>query len=374
MKIKKFIAPSIKQALTDIKKELGDNAVILNSKKVKHGNLLSKEMFEITAAIDELDHPKYKEIRPTTVRHENAYSAPESTDWRAIEKVTKMTADMDEIKTALQQMSEQIKYNLPNLPKTLKDTFLELSDRGINHTIVQELVQNLYRDLSMNDLDDNHRLQTFVKANIGNRFHFAPIGVPTSTEPYIIMLIGPTGTGKTTTLAKMATHNGIYNNRKIAFITTDTYRIAGIEQLRTFAKIAQCPLEIVYTVDDIQKAILRHQDKELILIDTPGRSYHSHSYLMELKELIDRAKPNEVHLVLAANLSTQTMKNMIDHFSALPFNRFLFTKFDETACPSALLNVICEFNKAITFITTGQDVPDDIKCITPQEIANLIVE
>ena len=189
-----------------------------------------------------------------------------------------------------------------------------------------------------------------------------------------INVIGPTGVGKTTTLAKMAAEAVIEKRMKIAFITTDTYRIAAIEQLKTYAGLLNVPVEVVYKMDDFKKAIEKFQDYDHVFIDTAGRNFREKKYVDDLKEIIDFKHQMETYLVLSLTSKEQDMREIISQFASVGIDRFIFTKLDETSSYGSMINVMTEVKIGAAYVTTGQDVPEDIIEMNDDEIAHLLMK
>lgn len=176
-----------------------------------------------------------------------------------------------------------------------------------------------------------------------------------------VLFAGPTGVGKTTTIAKLAAGQSLWENRKVVLMTADTYRIAAVEQLRTYAKILGIPIEIAADPNDVRNAMKKHRDADLILLDTAGRSHYDGGRIDELQELHDAFEPNAVHLVLAANVKYRDMLGIIERMGVVPLSALLFTKLDETASYGTILNVMRDFALPTSFFTIGQNVPNDIE-------------
>jgi len=200
-----------------------------------------------------------------------------------------------------------------------------------------------------------------------------PIIIHKKRKQQVLALVGPTGVGKTTTIAKLAANFALNNQKSIALITSDTYRIAAVEQLKTVGDIIGIPVEVVFTPQNMKNSIINHSDKDLIFIDTAGRS-HKHALQMgELKGFLDAAEPDEIFLVLSATTKYKDMLEIVVKYEKLNFNRIIFTKLDETSTYGPILNVIQKTKKYLSYVTTGQSVPDDIEIADQDKIAQLIL-
>jgi flagellar biosynthesis protein FlhF len=188
------------------------------------------------------------------------------------------------------------------------------------------------------------------------------------------LFLGPTGVGKTTTLAKIAANYSLNHKKKIGLITADTYRIAAVEQLKTYAEILNLPVSVIYTPDEIHEAILEHQDKELILIDTAGRSHKNAEQFSELKMLVAAAEADEVYLVLNSSMGPRACREILNHYSFLKEYKLLFTKLDEALVPGIIINVRYATGRPLSYTTAGQSVPDDIEVANTAQIVKSIFQ
>jgi flagellar biosynthesis protein FlhF len=187
------------------------------------------------------------------------------------------------------------------------------------------------------------------------------------------LFLGPTGVGKTTTLAKLAAIYSIQHQKKVGLITADTYRIAAVDQLRIYAQILGIPLSIIYSPDELKDAIKYHEDKDIILIDTAGKSIKNREQEKEINQLLLSREIDEIYLVLGSNISYKGCVNIIESYRFLPDYKLLFTKVDEITSYGIILNCCLLTQKPLSYFTTGQDVPDDIEIVNPEKIKNLLI-
>ena len=200
-----------------------------------------------------------------------------------------------------------------------------------------------------------------------------PIHLTRRAGPTVIALVGPTGVGKTTTVAKLAANFSLREGRKVGLITIDTHRIAAVDQLQTYAQIIDVPLEVVTAPAQLRTAIDAMRDREVILLDTAGRSQNDRTKLNELKRFHDEARPHEVHLVLSGTCSRGALSETVNRFGAVGIDRVIFTKLDETVGFGAILSCLHQAKARLSYLTAGQDVPDDIEVGHGRRVAELIV-
>ena len=193
-------------------------------------------------------------------------------------------------------------------------------------------------------------------------------------EKKILILIGPTGVGKTTTLAKLAANFALLEEKSVSLITADTYRIAAIDQLRTFAQIINLPLDVVFSPFELKKAIESQTDKDVVLVDTAGRSPLDEEKMNELAELFKEELGAEVHLVLSATTKTEDLKAITGRFKKAGFDKLILSKIDETVSYGPLLEYLLDEAPPLSYLTNGQNVPDDIIFAQEKDLVELIAK
>ena len=282
------------------------------------------------------------------------------------EKIQKLEAELSQMKTLLAQvMSKDLPQDEVSLQDALRSQEVEeeiLRDMAAKSAAGDTLVDSLNpkaKDILADYLD---KVVNFSEGIQLNRH-----GVR------IVALIGATGVGKTTTLAKIAARFVLEKGVKAALITADTYRISAVEQLKTYSDIIGLPLEIVYSPDELKVAIHKHKDKDLVLIDTAGRSQHNDYQMKELQDFLAVDGRIEKHLVMSATTKNRDAEEILEKFSVCRPDRVIFTKTDETSSLGLILNLLSKKDIAVSFLTNGQSVPDDIIPATPAELARLLL-
>ena len=201
-----------------------------------------------------------------------------------------------------------------------------------------------------------------------------PVASTSLFQKKYVNVVGPTGVGKTTTIAKLAAEMVLKHFKKVAFITTDTYRIAAIEQLKTYSSILNVPIEVAYNTEDFLKAIEKFAHYDTVFIDTAGRNFRNKEYVEDLQRFISFDDEMETYLVLSVTSKQRDMEEILRQFSLIPISCFIFTKIDETASFGAVYNMMSMFQMDTAYITNGQNVPDDIVKMTPDKIIETLLE
>ena len=271
---------------------------------------------------------------------------------------------------------EQVRLPLNRLDslKAVKDPVLKMLYRQGIHGETATALANFTRDtMAAVDLLDEDKIRSFIVQTIHNLIEVQPPTFSPTGPQQRIALVGPTGVGKTTTLAKLAAHYLSNYSSSIALITIDTYRIAAVEQLKVYGEIMHLPVEVVITPDQLQEALQRHQDASLLLIDTAGRSPRDSLAISELSSFFRPELNIEKHLVLSAATRENELLSTIDSFAALGIDKTLFTKVDECTHTGVILNIQVQNNAPLSYITNGQRVPEDLLEISRRSVAELIM-
>jgi flagellar biosynthesis protein FlhF len=261
----------------------------------------------------------------------------------------------------------------PGTPRNNDHLLTMLIDRGINAETSRTITGLLRQSLPEQELCDSVHLNNAILATIQD---LIKVGRPIFTErnkQRRIALVGPTGVGKTTTLAKIAANYLSRYSPSIALITIDTYRIAAVEQLKVYGEIMRLPVDVVITPEQLKQALVKHSDKELILIDTAGRSPRDSYCIDELASFLPAELDIDKHLVLSAGSRENELLSTIERFNALGISNTIFTKVDECATLGILLNVQIQNSNPLSYVTNGQRVPEDLLEVSPKIVAQLIM-
>lgn len=388
MLIKKFSAPTEKEAIMLAKEELGKDAIVMNIRtKSPKGiyRLFKKASVEVTAAVDD---------SPVLPKREERKPAPVFTDIIPEEPVVKKSEKNEE--------TNQLKARLENLESMIEKRQLEVasSEKGNNDKEIPsddknfECLKLIYNQLVDNEVDEKYANQIISEIESTLKKD-APISSilaavyqkiilklgpargleiqPGATK--FIFFIGPTGVGKTTTIAKIASTLTVDRKLKCALVTSDTYRIAAVEQLRTYANILDVPLKVIYETKEMTDARDSFQDYDVVLVDTAGRSHRNREQRDDIERLINSIpeEEREIYLVLSVTTKYRDLMKITEAYSEISNYRLIFTKLDETGSIGNILNIRMATGAPLSYSTFGQNVPDDINETDAQAIAKQLL-
>ncbi|WP_342578310.1 flagellar biosynthesis protein FlhF [Psychrobacillus sp. FSL K6-2843] len=362
MKMKKYVAATMPEAMKAIRNELGEEAVILSSKVVYSKGFIGmfkKKSIEVLAGIDTVEPPVHTPDYPVFKQEPDVNHA-------------------SEIKKELEDLKKMVKsIQRPQLEQQYPEEFQILLNHLKQQELAEELITSMSDELFVHEINrDSINIEEQIeltKDYIYNLLKDLPFG-GISYERKFINVLGPTGVGKTTTIAKMAARAVLEKKKKVGFITTDTYRIAAIEQLKTYAGLLQAPIEIVYSPKDFQQAVEKFESLDLVFIDTAGRNYKEMKFVEDLQKLIDFKSNTETYLVLSSTSKETDMSVIIEQFVDFPIEKLIFTKIDETNSIGSIINLMVKYNKGLAYYTDGQEVPEDIVEASLEELLDLLLK
>jgi flagellar biosynthesis protein FlhF len=351
LKIKRYLVNNMPEAMETIKRDLGSNAVLISSRWVKQGGFLSflrPHKLEVIAAVEE----KSPAVHDSTL----------SKDVAELKALLKSVSGLGKDNAGKNDLKEQ-----SNLLLKWQNVLQVLE---LSHEVTNHLLQDI-KDNRMLSQDENEKL---LKETVENRLlQIFEDSLQERLEKKICVFVGSPGVGKTTTLAKIAANLALFEQKKIALLTIDTYRIGAVEQLKTYGEIMDVPMEAILTPAELTEAVKRHQDKDHILIDTAGRPSINTVQLDELKSFIDVLDKPEVFLVLSCTTKNKDLLRTAEAFKRLNYTKLIFTKADETISLGSIVNLVRTTSLPIAYITTGQNVPDDIEACDPEKLVQLIL-
>lgn len=385
MIIKKFQASNEKDAILQAKEEMGSDAVVLNIKTIKHKGikrLFKKDIVEVTAALEER--------MPTANIPTNAIDIAAGRE--EVKTEDKSTAIEEKLDSLQEMLVSQMKNNIEKNDRP-EETVNNKKEENVNFAFIQLV----YNQLLENEVDEKYANQIIseVESSLKKESNMDTIlsGIYQKIilklgQPYkidiedkaskVVFFIGPTGVGKTTTIAKLASDFKLDKKLKVAMITSDTYRIAAVEQLRTYANILGVPLQVVYTLEEMNNAIEGFKEYDLILVDTAGRSHKNKEQCEEIRHIIkdstvDENQKKEIYLVLSAATKYRDLLNIVEVYEKIGNYSLVFTKLDETSSLGNILNVRLKTGAPLSYVTYGQVVPDDIRLLDAQTLAKKLL-
>ncbi len=397
MKVKRYLVNDMNEAMIMIRNELGKDAIILSSRKVRSGGFLglfSKSKMEVLAAIeDEIQLKSAEKVATETDRDKSVIETymkvkenVNGTDKK--EEINQFNQELNELKQMVNQLIRT--QNTSNIANGEDANFSGApKEDKLTSSHEQEIVEKIRTFLIQKDvaLENANRIADILcyEGNVPDDFENELkqvvqrlLGRPyiiekTSDGPKTCLFVGPTGVGKTTTLAKLAAKLSLIENKKIGLITSDTYRIAAVDQLKTYSEILGIPLTVIYEADELPMALNKYADRDYILVDTAGRSQNAKEFESDVEALLEYVDNPEIFLVISLTTGYKEIKRIVDAYSFLDNYRLLFTKLDESSSLGNVLNARMLTNKSLSYFTIGQSVPDDIEVANPDRIVSYIV-
>ncbi|WP_342347134.1 flagellar biosynthesis protein FlhF [uncultured Nitrospira sp.] len=422
MKLKRFEALSLQEALQAVKAELGPEAVIVSSRRVQKGGglfgLLSQSIIEVTAAVDRSSQAEVEPARvdrsfqsllakrfvpdapplpPVQAKADHSFSEA----LQVANALDPMTQHLYEMRQEIQRLREeqqdpervlgplrqeleglrivvgqvlgsQMDKRVEGLPGDLMDVYQSLVSQGVNPQTAHHLVRAVVETLGTAGVGNREAMKSLLWERMEEA---VAVSGPAMSKHYgqkVMMLVGPTGVGKTTTIAKLA---GLARqqdeHRRTVLITLDTYRVAAVEQLRVFAKILKIPLEVAVSHKDFMECMGRHQHADLLLIDTAGRSPKDQAGYDELLAITRGQVHVETHLVLAAPMAELVQMDTIRRYQSVPIHKLIITKLDEVSMGGGLYNVLSQTGLPVSYLSAGQRVPEDLEAATRTRLVEL---
>jgi flagellar biosynthesis protein FlhF len=378
MQIKRFEAKNMTAALRLIKDELGPDAVILSARSLRKGagffGSMKSAGVEVTAAIDNQRLPLKKS---NSADRKSVHSNRERNQLKAAYRTEKKdinwpTGYPGQIPTNRQKYYSGRRDGSEGNHKALSSLYQQILAQEVDRSIASELIEEIKRipvplvDLAGKDLRSH---VTAILEEMGvavDRDGFA------AGNPRIVTLIGSTGVGKTTTIAKLAALQSRQYKKRVGLITLDNYGIAAIEQLRTYAHIIGVPLESAVNIAELKRSIKKYKDKDLIILDTPGLNLHNQRLIQELKDFFAKLSDLQTHLVLSVTTKEKDLIAITEAFKEMNIHRLLFTKIDESSTYGNMVNLLIRTNIPLSYLCSGRKVPDDIEVGSTEKMVDLL--
>jgi len=392
MEVKTYRATTMHEALALVRRELGPDAAVLHTREVRtgwfFGLLPGVRQIEVTASTEvnvpsrlpprrDPDHPAPPPSTPASHPPNPTPAAPPVPESRRQDDpaisggVQSQLSDLQSMVKQLCQRSQS--EGRRDLPEELFRVFTDLIDCELSEELARELVERIRSQVPSAELAD----PLLVKARIARMIEedvavTGPIAV-TPGRRRLAALVGPTGVGKTTTIAKLAANYRLKEKRRVGLITVDTYRVAAVEQLRTYADIIDLPMQVVSTPREMRDAVRQMDDLDLVLMDTAGRSPRDEVRIQELRAFLTEAGADEVHLVLSSVAGERTLMQTAERFASVGTTALLLTKLDEATGLGNVLPVLRSSKLPLSYLTNGQNVPDDIETADAGRLTRMIL-
>ena len=403
MIIKKYQGRTEEEATEFAKKELGEGVIVMNVKNVRKKGLFAffkRPMVEVTVALEEETERFAPARREASVPAPGNFTrnTPITNAWRkqAEEASDKSSTEMDAIGEKLDslqslleqqiqknqnQESEKEPESVPEKPvkqaEESKSAELVKFMKLMYNMMLENEVDEKYINQIMDEIEKVHKPNMPFDYALANTYQkmvlkFGPTTeiVPAGKGPKVIFFVGPTGVGKTTTIAKLASRFSVDEKKQVALLTADTYRIAAAEQLKTYASILDAPFRIIYTIEELESALAEFKEFDYLFVDTAGHSHQNQAQKEAMSAFVrclDGQVEKEVYLVLSATTKYRDLLSIADSYKEIADYKLIFTKLDETSAYGNLLNLALYTGASLAYVTYGQNVPEDIEKFNPQK-------
>lgn len=385
MRIKKYEVFDMKEAMKLIKDELGPDAMILSSRKVVKNNnfgLFSRPIIEVTAAVEDDDRVKNKKTVGKNFNPEEETPQPkdngsdldrmaELINTLGLNRFDSLISDISEIKKQMLEMKSSMKESfIVDLTGPIREFYSLMIKNGIDEVIAYKFLKKIEKRAS-------HNLTKNQIKNLVSQLMSELIPVEkdyfASINRKVLALVGPTGVGKTTTIAKVAANLSLKLKKSVALITIDNFRIGAVEQLRTYAEIVDIPLRVASTPAELEKIIYECREYDYVFVDSMGRSQFDDSQIGDLMKFLEVSPDIKVALVLSMSSNHMEMTDTYDRYSKLLPEYLIFTKLDETRYFGPLVNLPIKKKTPLMLLSKGQNVPDDMEVPDGKKIAGMIL-
>lgn len=425
MIVKKYQGATEEEAIKKAQEDLGNKAVVLNVKTLQQRGvfrLFKKDVVEITAALEEEEFKnginqrkpvmgddaskmvvgtQVTPSRPLNARSDSKVNlvADEKISVPAESNSAVLEQKLDSLHNLLQSQMAKEAAKEAEKPASSEVTRENAGQKKVSERensnmkfiklIYKKLIDNevdeKYADQIMSDIEGSLKKESNIDSILAAAYQkiILKLGeaddIEIGDKPKVIFFVGPTGVGKTTTIAKVASRFKLEQQAKVAFITSDTYRIAAVEQLNTYASIIDSPVSVIYSADELEEAVNTYKDYDLIMVDTAGRSHKSEDQMDELGDMLANTKALKdnfdvkVYLVLSITTKYKDLVNITERYKDIDDWSIIFTKLDETCALGNILNIRMLTGAALSYTTSGQNVPNDIELINEQSLAKQLL-
>ncbi len=379
MTVRTYTASTEREAMRQAMEELGKDALILQIRRQPEAKGLFKmagrQRVELEACAPEtlaaLRRPSGGQAQAARAYAAPAPPAPPSEHVRLLEELSRK---VEELVRSNQNVAQSLRRgDLPEMPAALQEAYTALLEREVPEPQARRLAQGAYEALRGEELKSPVLVRGQIRQGL-ERFlkHAGPVTL-TPGRCRVVALVGPTGVGKTTTIAKLATHFRHTQRRRVGLVTIDTYRMGAKEQLQQYADLLGIPMRVALTPGELKRAVQEMSDRDLVLVDTAGHSQKELLKLNEVKAFLAAAGPHETHLVLSLGSHPKNLRHVLNVYKALQVNRLLLTKLDEVVAFGSILDVAALSEHPFSYATGGQDVTERVGLADPARLARLVL-
>lgn len=374
MKIKRYIGNTTQEAMRKVKSDLGSDAVILHKRKIKRRgffNLFKKSLIEIVVAIDENEDLEKKVIsnKNNETKFEKVYKPIQQNK----NDKYQMNSEIRDLRNSIDDMMKYITKDerKSSLPEPLKTYHNSMIEKGVNEKVAYNILRDVNSRINIQSKNEE-AIRKVVECEL-KEYLGKPKPIELNGNTKTIFFVGPTGVGKTTTIAKIAAQYAFQHKKDVGIISADTYRIAAVEQIKTYCEIMKLPLKIIYQQEDIYESLASYKYKDVVFVDTAGRSHKDIKQLNEVMNIIEEVNNKEIFLVISSTTDFSTIRSIITTYKKFGDYKIIFTKLDESENPGVILNTKYWTENPLSYITTGQNVPEDIQIADVTTLINTMI-
>jgi len=390
LRVKRYEAENMAEALRMIREDLGPNAFVLSTRRVQKRDRMGRlrRMIEVSAASDVVQTSASAPARAVSGGSDRAIRELKAQLGEIRSQMASLhpgvqPAQIEELKQQLEEVKELVRLATDQWAKSsaerhgpiLQGLFRRLQRADVDERLAAKLIGLASKELSSRPaVDEKEALKVLFDVMRRQTLVSGPIQLLES-GPKTVILVGPTGVGKTTTLAKLAAQYSMVAKRRVGLLTIDTFRIGAVEQLRIYANILELPLKVASTPEQMRQSIREYQDMDLVLVDTGGRSQKDRAKMAELLNFVSKRDDMyyELHLLLGAATKNRDLIEITREFGKMVIDYLIFTKLDECNSFGGIFNEVVWTQKPISYLTTGQNVPDDIEVAESSRIVQLVL-
>jgi flagellar biosynthesis protein FlhF len=376
MDIKTFRAKSMQDALALVRRDLGPDASVLHTRELNSSlvrRLMFGRQYEVAASATVNVPSRLPAHMVAASCRAESYAPIARSSQQDAATISHVAGQLDRLQQLVDKLCSQVPTGPKHdLPETLFRVFTDMIEAEVDEAIARELIDRLRSDSAVH-VADSLLLKSRVAQMLEDEIRVTGPFTTVADKCRLVALVGPTGVGKTTTIAKLAANYRLREKKRVGLITVDTYRVAAVEQLRTYADIIDLPMEVVATPREMREAVSRMRHLDLVLMDTAGRSPHDDIKIQELRAVLAEAEPDDVLLVLSTTSGAKSLLTTADRFAEVGTTGLLFTKLDEATSLGHLVAVTRGCGLPVSYLTDGQNVPDDIQVAERRRLASLML-